>query len=94
MQFHPCAAHPDVRLEIDAALPEAAAVSRAERPPAVWEIPDSERKPARCSESPADEDLGRPGATATNGPGTALPRYTGQGSALPPQAAGVTNQHH
>ena len=88
MQFHPCAAHPDVRLEIDAALPEAAAVSRAERPPAVWEIPDSERN---C---PADEDLGRPGATATNGPGTALPRYTGQGSALPPQAAVVTNKHH
>ena len=42
---------------------------------------------------PADKDPGRPGAIATNGPGTALQRYTGQGSALPPQDAGVTNKH-
>ena len=53
VQSHSCAAHPDVRLEIDAALPEAAVVSRAERPPVVLEIPDSERlEPARRSESP------------------------------------------
>ena len=53
MQSHPCAAHPDVRFDIDAALPEAAAVSRAERPPVVLEIPDSEQlELARRSESP------------------------------------------
>ena len=53
VQSHPRAAHSDVRLDIDAALPEAAAVSRAERPPVVLEIPDSERlEPARRSESP------------------------------------------
>ena len=53
VQSHPRAAHPDVRLDIDAALPEAAAVSRAERPPVVLEIPESERlEPARRSESP------------------------------------------
>ena len=39
MQSHPRAAHPDVRLDIDTALPEAATVSRAERPPVVLEIP-------------------------------------------------------
>ena len=53
VQSHPRAAHPDVRLYIDAALPEAAAVSHAERPPMVLEIPDSERlEPARRSELP------------------------------------------
>ena len=53
MQSHPRAAHLDVRLEIDAALPEAAAVSRAERLPVVLEIPESEwLEPARRSESP------------------------------------------
>ena len=53
VQCHPRAAHPDVCLDIDAALPEAAAVSRAERLPVVLEIPDSERlEPARRSESP------------------------------------------
>ena len=53
VQSHPCAAHPDVRLEIDAALPEAAAVSRAERPPVVLEIPESEwLEPAHRSEPP------------------------------------------
>ena len=55
VQSHPRAAHPDVRLEIDTALPEATAVSRAERPPVVLEIPESERlEPARRSESPSE----------------------------------------
>ena len=55
VQSHPRAAHPDVCLEIDAALPEAAAVSRAERPPVVLEIPESERlEPARRSGSPRE----------------------------------------
>ena len=52
VQSHPRAAHPDVRLDIDAALPEADAVSHAERPPMVLEIPESERlEPARRPES-------------------------------------------
>ena len=40
---HPCAARPDTRIELDAAPPEAAAVSRAERPPTVVDIPETGR---------------------------------------------------
>ena len=48
VQTHPRAAHPDVRLEI-----EAATISRAERPPVVLDIPGAERlEPARRSEPP------------------------------------------
>ena len=53
VQSHPRAACPDTRLEIDAALPEAAAVSRAERPPTVLDTPESgQLEPARRPESP------------------------------------------
>ena len=53
VQLHPHAACPDTRLEIDAAPPEAAAVSRAERPPTVLYIPESgQLEPARGPESP------------------------------------------
>ena len=38
---HPRAACPDTRIELDAAPPEAAAVSRAERPPTVVDIPET-----------------------------------------------------
>ena len=38
---HPCAACPDTRIELDAAPPEAAAVSLAERPPMVVDIPET-----------------------------------------------------
>ena len=80
-QTHPLAALPDVHLEIGAALPEAAATSRAERPPVVLDIPGLERlESARCSEPPRRQGSRSPSAT-TNGPGTALPlRRTGQGS--------------
>ena len=43
VQPNPRAACPDTRLNIDAAPPEAAAVSRAERPPTVLDIPESGR---------------------------------------------------
>ena len=36
----PCAARPDTRLEVDAALPEAAALDRRSRPPTVLDITD------------------------------------------------------
>ena len=53
VQPHPCAACPDTRLDIDAATPESAAVSRAERPPTVLDIPESGRlETTRCPESP------------------------------------------
>ena len=53
VQPHPRAACPDTRLDIDAAPPEAAAVSRAERPPTVLDIPESGRlETTRCPESP------------------------------------------
>ena len=40
---HPLAACPDTRIELDAAPPEAAAVSRAEWPPTVVDIPETGR---------------------------------------------------
>ena len=52
VQSHPRAAHPDVRLGIDAA------VSRAERPPVVLEIPESPRR--RGSRSPRRHRHKRP----------------------------------
>ena len=53
VQPHPLAACPDTRLEIDAAPPEAAAVSHAEWPPTVLDISESGRlEPARRPESP------------------------------------------
>ena len=49
VQPHPCAACLDTRLEIDAAPPEAAAVSHAERPPTVLDIPETGRlETTRC----------------------------------------------
>ena len=38
---HPIAACPDTRLDLDAAPPEAAAISHAERPPTVLDIPET-----------------------------------------------------
>ena len=53
VQPHPLAACPDTRLEIDAAPPEAAAISRAEQPSTVLDIPESgQLEPARRPESP------------------------------------------
>ena len=47
----PRAARPDTRLEVDAAPPEAAALSRAERPPTVLDIPETGRlEDTRCPE--------------------------------------------
>ena len=48
----PRAAHPDMRLELDAAPSEAVALSRAERPPTVVDIPETGRlEDTRCPES-------------------------------------------
>ena len=44
----PRAARPDTRLEVDAAPPEAAALSRAELPPTVLDIPETERLESPC----------------------------------------------
>ena len=50
-QPHPRAACPDTRLEIDVAPPEAAAISHAERPPTVLDIPEAGRlETTRCPE--------------------------------------------
>ena len=49
VQPHPRSACPDTRLEIDAAPLEAAAVSRAERPPTVLYIPEpGQKETTRC----------------------------------------------
>ena len=48
---HPRAACPDMRLEINAVPPEAAAISRAEQPPTVLDIPETGRlETTRCPE--------------------------------------------
>ena len=48
----PWSARPDTRLAIDAALPEAAALLRAERPPTVVDIPERGKlEETRCPES-------------------------------------------
>ena len=48
---HPRAACPDTRLELDAAPPEAAAVSRAKQPPMVLDIPETgQLETTRCPE--------------------------------------------
>ena len=48
----PRAARPDTRLEVDAAPPEAAALSHAEWPPTVLDIPETERlESPRCPDS-------------------------------------------
>ena len=48
----PRAARPDMWLEVDAAPPEAAALSRAEWPPTVFDIPETGRlEDTRCTES-------------------------------------------
>ena len=66
---HPLAACPDTRIDLDASPPEAAAVSRAERPPTVVDIPEtgrlettrrSESSPKRGSRSPRHHSRKRP----------------------------------
>ena len=58
---HPRAACPDTRIELDAAPPEAAAVSRAERPPTVVDIPETGRlETTRCPESSPKSGLRSP----------------------------------
>ena len=48
----PRAARPDTRLEIDTALPEAAALHHVKRPPTILEIPETGRlEETRCPES-------------------------------------------
>ena len=89
VQSHPRADHPDARLQIDVAP---AADSRADRPPMVVDIPESgQLEPTRRPESLTGVDLGRPGVIPANGPGIALQRYTGPGSAHHTPAAGVNN---
>ena len=92
VQPHPRAACPDTRLEIDAAPPEAAAVSRAERPPTVLDIPNLVGWRLLAAQNHlTGVDLGRPGATHANGPGIALQCYTGPGGAHLTPDAGVNN---
>ena len=58
-QAPPCAALPDVALDVGAETPEAAATSRipcADRPPVVLEIPSSHPEPSephRCPDTPS-----------------------------------------
>ena len=51
----PRAAHPDTRLVIDAAPPEAAALSRAERPPTVLDIAETGPAGETCCPGPSQQ---------------------------------------
>ena len=80
----PRTARPDTRLEIDAALPEAAALHRAERPPTVLEIPETgQLEETRCPDRPRGMDRARPGATHASGPEITPLECTGRRSAPP-----------
>ena len=63
---------PDTRLELDASPPEAAALSRAERPPTTFQRLDGWRKLA-AQNRPIGVDRARPGTTHASGPGIAPP---------------------
>ena len=92
VQPHPHAACPDTRLEIDATPPEAAKLAVLNGPIRSW----TSRIWTAGARSPIENpltgvDLGRPGAIHANGPGIALQRYTGPGSAHLTPDAGVYN---
>ena len=92
---HPRAACPDAKIELDAAPPEAAAVSRAEWPSTVVDIQETGRlETTRRPESSPSVDRARPSATHANGLGIALQRYTGPKSAHHTQATGVNSALH
>ena len=88
----PLVARPDTRLEVDAAPPEAAALSRAERPPTVLDIPETGRlEDTWCQNHPRNVDRALPGATHANGPETARLGFTGRRSAHHTTATGVNS---
>ena len=88
----PRAARPDTRLELDAAPPEAAALSRAERPPTVLDIPETGRlEDIAAQNHPRSVDRARPGATHANGPGIVRLECTGLRSAHHTAATGVNS---
>ena len=79
-----------MQLEIDAAPPEAAALSRAERPPTVLDI--SEMKPAGETRYPGPSQprgSRSPGANPANGSGIAPLEFTDRRSAPHTAATGV-----
>ena len=88
----PLAARPDTRLEVSAATPEAAALSRAEGPPTVW---TSRRldgwRILAAQNHPRSVDRTRPGATHANGPGIARVECIGLRSARHTAATGVNS---
>ena len=89
----PLAARPDTRLMIDAALPEAAALYRTERPPTVLDIPE----PKTAGGNSLFRTLStawigaRPAANPANGPGIAPLESSGSRSALHTVAIGVSS---
>ena len=88
----PRAACPDTRLEVDAAPPEAAALSCAERPPTVLDIPETGRLEILAAQNhPRSVDRARPGATHANGPGIARLECIGLRSAHHTAATGVNS---
>ena len=62
----PRAARPDTQLAIDAALPEAAGLHRAERPPTIVDIPE----PGQLEETRGPESSHKQGIALTQAPHT------------------------
>ena len=69
------AARPDTRLEVDTALPEAAALSRAEWPPTIVDIPET----GRLEETRCPESSHRHGSRSPRRPTRKLPRNRSSG---------------
>ena len=88
----PRAARPDTRLEVDAAPPEAAALSRAEWPPTVLDIPETGRlEDTRCPESSQKRGSHSPRRHTRKRPETARLGFTGRRSAHHTAATGVNS---
>ena len=91
----PRAARPDTWLTIDAALPEAATLHCAERPPTVVDIPELRQLEEIAVQDPPNRvDHARPGANPANGPEIAPLEYSGPRSALHTTATGVSSSIH
>ena len=88
----PRAARPDTRLSIDAAPPEAAALSSGDRPPTVVDIPETRPVGGTRLQGPSQPRGSRSSRRQSrkpNGHGIAPLGYTGRRSALHTEATGV-----
>ena len=86
----PRATRPDTQLAIDAALPEAAALNRGERPPTWWTFQNQDAwREIACQNPRSNADRARTGAIPASGHGIAPPECTSPRSAHHTKDTGV-----